>query len=142
MKKIALTALFAISTLSSTAFAAERALLCEYKKHGRGGWVGDAALFIFDEEKGTAQAYDGVIDFVHGKPIKVKMHRASTQRLQFKWRVNKIPTNFTSGETRKVDVNFSATINTKTMAGTIKAIPTVDVLNNTKATGKCRPAKK
>ncbi|MGR3713934.1 MAG: hypothetical protein ACU0A6_12545 [Shimia sp.] len=120
--------------------SAERVLLCEYKKHGRGGWVGEAALFVFDEAKGTAEAYDGVIDFMHGKPIPVKMQRASTQRLQFTWGVEDIPTNFTSGVTELVVVSFRATINTKTMKGSIRATPSVDVLNNTKASGSCCPA--
>lgn len=143
MTKFSIKGIFgaAVLALASPAFSAERSIVCEYKKHGNGGWLGDAALFVFDEEKGTAEAYDGVIDYMLGKPIPVKMARVSTQRLQFNWRVDSIPTNFTSGVTELVGVSFQATVNTKTMKSTMRAIPSVDVLNNTKATGACRSAK-
>lgn len=141
MKKLTST-LATVATLcgAGVAYSAEQAFFCEYKS-GYGGWTPEAALFVFDEATGTAEAYDYWIKKMHGNPIKVEMSRASTQRIQFNWRLNKIPSTFRSGDTRLVDVSYRATINTKTKQGTVRVTPTVDVLNNTKASGKCRPVK-
>ncbi|WP_270729843.1 hypothetical protein [Shimia sp. Alg240-R146] len=143
MNKLALAATLAtgLATLAGPVLAAEKAFVCEYSSRGYGGWVGDAALFIFDEEKGTAQAYDGYIKEMHGKPIDVRMKRASTKRMEFYWELKDIPSRFTSGETIPVDVKYRGSINLKTMQGTLRATPSIDVRNNTKAAGKCRPAK-
>jgi len=137
MKKRISTLVAATIFLAGTAHGAERAFFCEYKS-GYGGWTPEAALFVFDEDKGTAEAYDFWIKTMHSKPIAVDMSRASTQRIQFNWRLNKIPSKFRGGETQLVDVNYRATINLKTKQGTVRVTPTVDVLNNTKASGKCR----
>ncbi|TCL09099.1 hypothetical protein BXY66_1142 [Shimia isoporae] len=129
----------AVATMLATpAIGAEQAFVCEYTS-GYGGWTSEAALFIFDEDKGTAQAYDYYIKEMHGGPIDVKLTRASTQRIQFNWEVKAIPSRFRSGDTRLVDVKYRASINMKTKQGSLRATPTVDVLNDTKATGKCRP---
>ncbi|KPA22275.1 hypothetical protein shim_05530 [Shimia sp. SK013] len=143
MKKLAYAATLAtgLVTLAGPLLAAEQAFVCEYSSRGYGGWVGDAALFIFDEDKGTAQAYDGYIKEMHGKPIDVKMKRASTKRMEFYWELKAIPSKFRSGDTRLVDVSYRGSINLQTMQGTLRAMPSIDVLNNTKASGKCRPAK-
>ncbi len=141
MKKLILSlATVATLSLAGNVQAGEQAYFCEYKS-GYGGWTPDKALYVFDEEKGTAEAYDYWIKKMHGNPIDVKLSRASTQRIQFNWKLKKIPSKFTSGDTRLVDVSYRATINLKTKQGTVRVTPTVDVRNNTKAVGTCKPVK-
>ncbi|MCP4820418.1 MAG: hypothetical protein GY883_14590 [Shimia sp.] len=135
-----IVAIAAFSTLATSALSAERAFMCEYKT-GVDVWTPEASLFVFDEEKQTAQAYDYFIKTMHGNPIKVDMSRPSQKRIQFNWKLKGVPTKFSDGDTLKVDLSYRATLNSSTKQATLRVVPNVDVLNGTKATGTCRPVK-
>ena len=80
----------ALFLTGGSAFAAPVSYVCEYAAYTRTGWVPEKALYIIDEAKGTASAYDGFIRHLREKPMAVEMQK-SGKTIRMNYTLDGIP---------------------------------------------------
>ncbi|MCP4820419.1 MAG: hypothetical protein GY883_14595 [Shimia sp.] len=127
---------FALS--ASMSIAAPVEYHCDYKVHGRGGFLSKNAIYVVDEAAGTAKALDRVVSHFHKNPIDAALSRPSQKRIQLDWEIEGFPVSNSFKENFEIDVTYKVSINTSTYASKVRARFDRDARNNLAATGTCK----
>ncbi len=126
---IALAALVAMAPLSATA----RSIECTLSPNASsGGWVTDRYFFEVNEEAGTAQAIDAVVQQYNNGPIKARLTDTSAKKLVVSWDVK-----MTNGTGQMTKMLYRASINKANNSITVRAVPS-GFSNQFEARGSCK----
>ncbi|SFK68245.1 hypothetical protein [Shimia haliotis] len=135
-KFLALSTLF-LAALGQSVAAGAVEYHCDYKLHGRGGFLSEKAIFVVDADKRTAKALDRVISSFYKKPIEVKYSRPSQKRMQLDWTVSDFPVTSSSNQRLEIAVKYKVTINVTDNSSKVRARFDRDARNNLSASGRC-----
>ena len=132
LKKMSL-ALLAGLCIASQAQAADR-IRCELTAHTRFGRVPPKVLIEFNDNRGSALAYDAHIHEVYGKPIAAELEETRASRYTISWRIENLPIrgNTTSSAQSMLRLNL------KTMTASFTGY-LGGYANHARGSGKCRP---
>ena len=91
---------------------------CTFKQNDPYNWVPARVMVSMNEAKGTAEAYDGLINHLFGKPIRVKFTRRSAKSVQWDWSLDEIP----GKRNRTYRASYKVIINQETKKASIKIL--------------------
>jgi hypothetical protein len=122
-------ALIALAPLSATA----RSIECTLSPNANsGGWVTDRYFFEVDEDAGTAQAVDAVVQHYNKGPIQARLTDSSAKKLVVSWDVKM--TNETGQMTKML---YRASIFKADNSVIVRAVPS-GYSNQFEARGSCK----
>ncbi|MEQ3716212.1 hypothetical protein [Pseudophaeobacter sp.] len=126
-------ALLAGLCIASQAQAADR-VMCEFTAHTRFGLVPPKVLIEFNDNRGSALAYDAQIHEVYGKPIAAELEETGSSRYTISWRIENLPLrgNSTASSQNIVRLNLKAM--TASFTGYLGGFA-----NHARGSGKCQP---
>ncbi|WP_299966925.1 hypothetical protein [uncultured Roseobacter sp.] len=110
-------ALLALSSLGTSASAAETVYDCTASYRSPNGFIGPRVVFFIDEGLGTVRILDNMIQSVKGGPIRGEISSSSGTTDRLAWRVTDVRT--TQGV---YNIRYKATLNRKSGTYQMRAV--------------------
>lgn len=91
---------------------------CEMKPFTRFGWIPPQMVLIVAEDRSKALVFDNYIAELYKEPIPASVTIRKGEKLEIKWKIRNLPI---GNGTQRVNVDYIAMLETKTLKATLRA---------------------